>query len=929
MSWTPEPKRALTFARLKKFLQEHKASNDLHVNNISDSLCLRRDFFTSSKNNLVISTASNKKGTYVWQYSVGSGSYDSDQVIIEPDIKYRYEVKVIRKTGVTSTGTTTTAVIAGKKYTVPSFSPQEGYRLDTITYKKCDGTIGTTSSGSKLTINCDTTITVTAVKQYNITVITESGTEYGGEVVNNIVATVDTGSSWNSDTFTTTGQGTLNIVTTPVDNVTINNGVVSISSVEDDYTIISSTQEIVVSQYNITIITDGNSYYQGQSFPSQSPYVTVQLNQGTNWDSGNNAVSTDPGYQINKITISPTLPSSRFIYDSSNKKITVKNIRNNYTITITSKLITPTGDPDAIEIIGTGCLDPNIEPELGVNFQIVDSNDNEVDYQFVEKSSKNSLTNKGDYFVEWDEGTEDSQTGVYHNPGYTVYLKWESSELLSLSGLCVGDYVGYGATVKPAPMYSWVTDVGLGLVSQNFIPYEGSGQFSFTIGPNQTHFGNEAILSSIKIQTDNTSGNTKNIDINAYSLANSISGQLTDGTAYQLTVQSPYECSILVSNVKRRIIIEGTVANGTSGWWNGDIHCEHISSVNIIKKYWADCAQYADVTQDSPISVNLSNYIGSQSGDNRSVLINTYPNSGLDSIILDNYTVDGIQYNFTQFTINCESGSTNEWWEACSNCSIDVDYENEREANTSYGIINEMYGTVYNATDTPSDYNVTGQSCIPLEQVLSRGSRCYPNDLRVSNIISIMDSNFENNCDFCSSGFKMSAYTFELYPYEQNVSIAIDGQSVTLPCTIDPDTFIGEGVISHEDSKKIQSVRVKVVCAESSSPPSPVRPGKTCQYITNITPHFTGTQGAPSLGLYSVTNPKNVSFTATIHTEYDGGSSVNSPIDLFSYCTYSATPQGDGTYRIIVTANEQWKLDNCNAQPTTTLYNNIVDFRQL
>ena len=52
MSWTPKPKRALTFARLKNFLQEHNALTDLQINNIPGDLCLRRDFFKSSNLNI-------------------------------------------------------------------------------------------------------------------------------------------------------------------------------------------------------------------------------------------------------------------------------------------------------------------------------------------------------------------------------------------------------------------------------------------------------------------------------------------------------------------------------------------------------------------------------------------------------------------------------------------------------------------------------------------------------------------------------------------------------------------------------------------------------------------------------------------------------------------------------------------------------------
>ena len=471
MSWTPKPKRALTFARLKNFLQEHNALTDLQINNIPGDLCLRRDFFKSSNLNIY---GTKTAGTQVFQYTVSekvssSSPYQNNQIIIEPDIRYRYKVTLNRGTGVENAGTTITMVTSGGKWTIPTFTPASGYRLDTITYTKCDGTVVTINAvdnvfpdlPSKLTIKCNTTVTVTAKKQYTIKVTTKSGTRYNGHVYNKeVIAIVDSGDSWTSEEFTLDEPGTLIITPSSPKNYTDNgDGTVSISSVTKNYIITSSTQAETTNTYNVNIVTDNHSYYNGQH-----SYQYTTIPEDDTWIS-DLSITTDQDWELGTITISPANP--KFSFNQGILKI--EDIDQDYTITISSIQV---GVPTTLQLTTGDCLPIEGVPIPGVNFNILDEYNHNLSTIFNNRVfNENSLSNTGDYFILYVENpyssVEDLRTGYWQ---IKVYYKgniysFNNQTLPSCSyfGMGYEDKTSYGMRETKRATGEWVPLKGLPL----------------------------------------------------------------------------------------------------------------------------------------------------------------------------------------------------------------------------------------------------------------------------------------------------------------------------------------------------------------------------------------------------------------------------------------------------------------------------------
>ena len=471
MSWTPKPKRALTFARLKNFLQEHNALTDLQINNIPDDLCLRRDFFKSSNLNIY---GTKTAGTQVFQYTVSekvssSSPYQNNQIIIEPDIRYRYKVTLNRGTGVENAGTTITMVTSGGKWTIPTFTPASGYRLDTITYTKCDGTVVTISAvdnvfpdlPSKLTIKCNTTVTVTAKKQYTIKVTTKSGTRYNGHVYNKeVIAVVDSGDSWTSEEFTLDEPGTLIITPSSTKNYTDNgDGTVSISSVTKNYIITSSTQAETTNTYNVNIVTDSHSYYGGYH-----SYQYTTIPEDDTWIS-DLSITTDQDWELGTITISPANP--KFSFNQGILKI--EDIDQDYTITIPSVQL---GVPTTLQLVSGNCLSVEVDPIPGINFLILDEYNQDLSGTFNNRVfNESDLTNTGDYFILYTENPyssiEDIKTGYWQIKVYyegNIY-SFNNQTLPSCSyfGMGYEDKTSYGRSERMRATGKWTPLKGLPL----------------------------------------------------------------------------------------------------------------------------------------------------------------------------------------------------------------------------------------------------------------------------------------------------------------------------------------------------------------------------------------------------------------------------------------------------------------------------------
>ena len=360
-------------------------------------------------------------------------------------------------------------ITSGGKFTIPTFAPENGYRLDKITYTKCGDenpiTINAVNNTfpdlpSKLTIKCNTTITVTAKAQYTIAVTTKSGTKYNGNVYNKeVVAIVDSGESWTSEEFTLDEQGTLIITPSSFTNYTNNqDGTVSISSVKKNYIITSSTQAETLNTYNVNIVTDDHSYYGGV----HSYQYTVT--EGDTWNSDLN-ITTDQNWELGTITINPT--NQKFSFSQGILKI--EDIDQDYTITIPSVQV---GVPTTLQLTVGDCLPIEGIPIPGVNFNILDEYNNNLSTIFTNRVfSEDSLSNTGDYFILYVENpyssVEDLRTGYWQ---IKVYYKgniysFDNQTLPSCSyfGMGYEDKTSYGMRETKRATGEWVPLKGLPL----------------------------------------------------------------------------------------------------------------------------------------------------------------------------------------------------------------------------------------------------------------------------------------------------------------------------------------------------------------------------------------------------------------------------------------------------------------------------------
>ena len=468
MSWSPEEHRALTFGRLKEFLIQNAPDEEEELKVTKDSsLCLRKDFFTSENFNYISNGTS--RGIIVHQYTVPEQSedlpgteYDDNQIIIEPDINYinQYQVKLILGIGVNGKNkktTTTYNVSPGETWTFPSFTPGNNshpsylYRLDKIVYTRCGQSNKTINANNNqfpnlpesLTINCNTTITVTAKRQYTVTVTTGEHTSYDGQQYSNptIVATIDSESSY-TGTFASE-QGYNLIVTKDSgwdDYYSESGGIVSISSMKSNYNLQSSTEAIVVPTFNIKILTDSHSNYNGNKYTVETIIDTVT--SGGNWSCLKSLITFDSGYELDSISIIPE-PDS---YSTSGNTIAINNITQDYTISITSKEEEQPGEPGTpskIRMIQQECFDIDATPVLGTDFNILDGANNILDAQLT---LAQNLSNQGDYKIEFVEGPADEDDPTLHpNAHWEIQIYWDGTVITlgQSSELCVKPYFGW------------------------------------------------------------------------------------------------------------------------------------------------------------------------------------------------------------------------------------------------------------------------------------------------------------------------------------------------------------------------------------------------------------------------------------------------------------------------------------------------------
>ena len=634
---------------------------------------------------------------------------------------------------------------------------------------------------------------------------------------------------------------------------------------------------------NIHIQTLNGTTYNGKS---HSDELLITVTKGiSEWTS---EVFAPPSGKQGTFTF--TLNGSN--YTLQNNKVILQNIVDDQYLV--SSFIEEVPDSIVISINQPStCLDPNAKVLIndnGDNSIIVIKENNQLSSEtFTEVSSQDKIQNNGDYYLQFNPGNLDGQTGLYTDAKYIkLYVKLNNTTYTQDIELCVLPYFGYTGT-----------HVNIDWENTKYLTQGSNATCTVTLS--DTSDVNKFIGSLTLSSGYETAQSNNPIKFTYENLETTLTGPLKDNlTQYTLTIKSPYECSLTFTNIQSFLNIEAITSNSKSDWWDiVQLSCSKITTLVRTLTMIPACSQEEVIREetfnvgdlnvgffgpewDTDYSTFLGRFKGEQ--EKRETLYENLPES---------IEYEGINYSRGFVSMECQS-SVETWWKPCSECTLGINYSKEYEI--------ERYGEARIMGAEESD----SESYEDLCPEIYLGTECH------NKIITGQDL-FNLKCMCYNSEGGEGSITVK--------SVKLGNPPTNGDIDHNADTIDRNWIsLGSEIRKKYNYPPTFYIIYSCGSGSGEDYATLSCAYISNFSVTYTPTENTPSLGT-------DITINGNITLVYNDASTSTTTISDLGP-KVSVIPYGKPKWRIKISpmfiGDVQVKSGSCKGNPFE--YDKVIDF---